>query len=93
MVGGMMDRTYVLPMPGARLTQDGGWHKGGKGEGHSQGRPQSGRRHGGETWLRPHFVPVLTAGAGEGEAGCYAGPPGREDGPDQGSIRGEPPQA
>lgn len=41
---------------------------------------------------RPHSVPVLTAGAGEGEAGCYAGPSGWEDGPNQGSICGEPPQ-
>lgn len=38
-------------------------------------------------------MPVLTAGAGEGEAGCYASPPGWEDGPNQGSIHGEPPQA
>ena len=37
-------------------------------------------------------MPVLTAGAGEGEAGCYVGPSGREDGPNQGSICGEPPQ-
>lgn len=43
--------------------------------------------------LRPHFAPVLTAGAGEGEAGGNAGPPSWEDGPDQSPIHGEPPWA
>lgn len=34
----------------------------------------------------------FTAGAGEGEAECYAGPPGWENGTDQGFICGERPQ-
>lgn len=66
-------------------------------EGRGQGTPREGHGLGKDVAdkakLRPHFVPVLTAGAGEGEAGRYAGPPGWEDGPDQGSVCGEPPQA
>lgn len=37
-------------------------------------------------------MPTLTAAAREGEAERYAGPPGWEDGPDYGSIHGEPPR-
>lgn len=36
--GGDVDTPYVHPVQEAELTQDGGKHKGRKGEGHSQGR-------------------------------------------------------
>lgn len=37
---GMMGEPSVYPVPGAKLTQDGGWHKGREEVGHSQGGSQ-----------------------------------------------------
>lgn len=43
----MVGTPSVHPVPEAELARDGDWHKGRKGEGHSQGRTQPGQKHGG----------------------------------------------